>query len=61
MEFQADTFDEMASLSRQHGMEMFQNGDAAHAEAMQKMAAMMQQPGALQKWMEEKEREFDAL
>lgn len=42
MEFQADTFDEMASLSRQHGMEMFQNGDAAHAEAMQKMAAMMQ-------------------
>lgn len=61
MEFEANTFDEMASLSRQHGMEMFQKGDAAHTAAMQKMTVMMQQPGALQKWMEEKEKEFDLL
>ena len=61
VEFQANTFDEMASLSRQHGMEMFQNGDAAHMEAMQIMQAMMQQPGELQKWMEAKEKEFNAL
>ncbi len=61
LEFKAETFDEIASLSRQHGMEMFQNGDAAHMEAMQEMQAMMKQPGALQKWMDEKEAIFDAL
>lgn len=61
LEFKAKTFDEMASLSRQHGMDMLLEGDAAHMEAMQQMQAMMQQPGALQKWMDEKEKEFDAL
>ncbi|GAB5417284.1 MAG: hypothetical protein Crog4KO_28660 [Crocinitomicaceae bacterium] len=61
LEFTADTFDEIASLSRQHGMEMFQNGDAAHMAAMQEMQAMMKQPGALQKWMDEKEAIFNAL
>jgi len=61
MEFQAETFDEIASLSRQHGMEMFQNGDTAHMEAMQEMQAMMKQPGALQKWMDQKEKEFNSL
>ncbi|MDB3907587.1 DUF1059 domain-containing protein [Crocinitomicaceae bacterium] len=60
-EFHAQTFDEIASQSREHGMEMMVSGDPAHMEAMQKMQAMMQQPGALQKWMDEREKEFDAL
>lgn len=61
LEFKADNFDDIASLSRQHGMEMFQSGDAAHMEAMQQMQDMMKNPGALQKWMDEKEAEFNAL
>ena len=34
MEFHAETFEEMAELSRQHGMEMYKKGDPAHLEAM---------------------------
>ena len=36
-EFQANTFEEMSELSKQHGMEMHQKQDAAHLEAMQEM------------------------
>lgn len=59
--FAAETFDEMAELSKNHGMEMFQKGDAAHMEAMQKMQEMMQTPGAMQEWFENKRKEFEAL
>ena len=34
LEFRADSFDEMAALSKQHGMEMFKTGDQAHLAAM---------------------------
>ena len=34
--FQAETFDEMAEISKQHGMEMFQKNDEAHLKAMTK-------------------------
>ena len=36
-EFQANTFEEMAKLSKQHGMEMYQAQDAKHLEAMNKI------------------------
>ncbi len=39
--FSASSFDEIAQMSRQHGMEMFQKKDAAHLEAMNKMQALM--------------------
>ena len=32
-EFRADTFEEIAELSKQHGMEMYQTQDAAHLAA----------------------------
>ena len=32
-EFQAETFEEIAEMSKQHGMEMFQSNDEAHLEA----------------------------
>jgi len=32
--FSAETFEEMAELSKQHGMEMFQKGDEAHLKIM---------------------------
>ncbi len=59
--FTAETFEEMAALSRKHGMEMFQKGDAAHLEAMEKMKALMQSPGAMQEYMAQKKAAFDFL
>lgn len=59
--FQAETFDEMAEKSKQHGMEMFQQQDQAHLQAMQKMQALMQSPNAMQEWMAARKAEFDAL
>lgn len=59
--FQAETFEEIEALSKNHGMEMFQKGDTAHLKAMEEMRAMMQQPGAIQSWMEERRAAFDAL
>ena len=60
-EFQAETFDEIAEMSKQHGMEMFQCNDEAHLEAMNKMKELMQTPGAMEEWFEGKRKEFDAL
>ncbi len=61
LEFRASSFDEIAELSKTHGMEMFEQGDPAHLEAMGRMKALMEQPGALEKWMDERRQEFDAL
>ena len=60
-EFRANTFDEIAGLSKQHGMEMFQKKDALHLKAMNDMQALMQKPAAMQEWFENKRKEFDAL
>ncbi|GAB1266674.1 hypothetical protein NBRC116493_03300 [Aurantivibrio infirmus] len=60
-EFQANTFDEIAELSKQHGIEMFQKRDEAHLKAMNDMQALMQKPEAMAEWFESKRKEFDAL
>ena len=60
-EFSADSFDEIAELSKQHGMEMFFKNDPEHLEAISNMQALMQTPGAMQEWFEEKRKEFEAL
>ena len=59
--FTAATFEEIAALSKQHGMEMFQKKDIAHLQAMEKMQALMGSPEALQDWMQEKRKEFENL
>jgi len=59
--FQAETFDEMAKLSRQHGVEMYQSNDADHLKAMDDMRDLMKDPDAMQKWFMERQAEFDAL
>ena len=59
--FTAATFEEMAELSKQHGMAMFQQQDAGHLEAMQKMKALMQEEGAMEKWFAARKAEFEAL
>ena len=59
--FHADTFEEMANLSKQHGMEMFQKQDKDHLTAMQAMQELMKDSQAMQQWFESKRREFEAL
>ena len=59
--FRAETFEEIAELSKQHGMEMFKNQDKAHLDAMNKIQEMMKTPGEMEKWFESKRKEFDAL
>lgn len=59
--FQANTFEEIAELSKQHGMEMFQQQDAAHLEAMNKVMKMMKNPAAMAEWFEAKKKEFESL
>ncbi|GLS90230.1 hypothetical protein GCM10007916_12970 [Psychromonas marina] len=59
--FQAGTLEEIAELSKAHGMEMFEKQDPVHLEAMANIQQMMQQPHAMQKWFETKKSEFDAL
>lgn len=61
LEFAANTFEEMAELSKQHGMEMHQKADTAHLEAMQEMQEMMKSPEEMKQWFESKRREFEAL
>lgn len=60
-EFQAETFSEIAKLSKEHGMEMVEKKDPEHLEAMAKMREKMQNPEDMQKWFEEVQKEFDAL
>ena len=61
LEFQADTFDEIAEMSRKHGMEMFHKGDKPHLKAMDEMRALMQLPGAINEWFKNKREEFDSF
>ena len=60
-EFQANTFEEMAQMSKQHGIDMFQSGDEVHLQAMNKMQELMKTPEAMKEWFENKRREFDAM
>lgn len=59
--FEASTFEEMVELSKNHGMEMFQQKDQDHLAAMQKMQELMQDPKAMQKWFDDKRAEFEAM
>lgn len=59
--FQAETFEEMAELSKKHGFEMFQKGDQAHLQAMDAMKELMKSPDAMQKWFQDKKEAFEAL
>lgn len=59
--FHANTFDEIAQMSKQHGMEMFKAVDSEHLKAMNEMQSLMQSPDAMKDWFENKKKEFDAL
>jgi len=59
--FQANTFEEIAELSKAHGMEMFKKGDPPHLAAMKEMKKIMQSPNEMATWFESKRKEFEAL
>ncbi len=59
--FHANSFEEIADMSKKHGMEMFQQGDEAHLKAMDEMKDLMENPDAMKEWFESKRMEFDAL
>lgn len=61
LEFKAETFEEMAELSKKHGTEMFLKGDEPHLKAMENMKSLMQSPEAMQQWFNQKRQEFEAL
>ena len=60
-EFKANTFEEMAELSKQHGTEMMQIADEAHLKAMNEMRDLMKVPNAMREWFDGKRKEFEAL
>lgn len=61
MKFHANTFEEMAAQSKQHGLEMFEKGDVAHRRALHEMQARMISPEMMSMWFEGKRNEFEAL
>jgi predicted small metal-binding protein len=61
VKFQADSFEEIAEMSKKHGMEMFQKGDKPHLKAMQEMRERMKSPGDMEAWYDLKRKEFEAL
>jgi hypothetical protein len=60
-EFSADTFEEIAEMSKEHGTEMFQKGDGPHLEAMKEMQELMKAPEDMAKWFQDKRDEFNSL
>ena len=58
-EFHAKTFEEMAKMSKMHGMEMYQKGDEDHIKAMKRMMELMSDTSAMKKWMKNKQKEFN--
>ncbi|OQK15323.1 hypothetical protein AU255_17780 [Methyloprofundus sedimenti] len=60
-EFHANSFEEIAEMSKQHGMEMFKKNDEAHLKAMHEMQDLMQNPEAMQEWFESKKKEFESM
>ncbi len=45
--FHAETFEEIADLSKKHGMEMYQEKESSHLVEMQKMGELMGSPEAM--------------
>ena len=60
-EFHAETFAEMAEMSKKHGMEMAKQSDQAHLKAMEKMKVLMSDPEAMKEWFEAVQEKFDSL
>ena len=60
-EFRANSFEEIAELSKKLAMEMFQQGDQAHINAMNEMKELMKTPEAMKDWLGNRRKEFNSL
>ena len=60
-EFHANTFEEIAEMSKKHGMEMFQMGDEEHLKAMNEMQELMNSPESMKEWFENRRSDFNEL
>ena len=58
--FHANSFEEIAKLSKQHGMEMYQKGDNNHIKKMNEMMELMKDSKKMKKCMDDMRKEFDA-
>lgn len=59
--FYSKTFEEMAEMSKKHGMEMYEKGDNEHIKVMKEMNDIMKDPETMKDWIENKQKEFDTL
>ena len=59
--FHANTFKEMAEMSKKHGMEMYKSGDEDHIKIMKEMRVSMNDTSAMKKYMESKQKLFETL
>ncbi len=59
--FTAETFDDIAMMVSKHAREMVQQGDADHINAMNEMRNNMSSPDAMNAWMDDKRKAFNAL
>ncbi|MDC1294615.1 DUF1059 domain-containing protein [Amylibacter sp.] len=59
--FSADTFDEIVTMSKRHGMEMFKKNDKSHLDAMEEISVLMQDQSKMHEWFNQKKEEFNAL
>ena len=60
-EFTANTFEELAEMSKKHGMEMYQKNDKPHLKAMSEMQELVKSPDAMENWFNNKKKEFESL
>ncbi len=58
LDFEADSFEDMASMSRLHSMEMLGQKDQEHIEAIHRMRAIMEDVSQMQNWYREKRSLF---
>ena len=59
--FQGNTFEEVAELSKHHGMEMFQTKDEAHMKIIYELQELMEKDGEMDKWLDDKRQAFEDL
>lgn len=57
--FIANNFEEIAELSKEHAVKMFQKKDAAHIKAAEEMKKIIKDPEAIKRWYEEKANLFN--
>ncbi|USD20063.1 DUF1059 domain-containing protein [Microbulbifer sp. VAAC004] len=61
VEFQANSFEEIADLSKKHGIEMYQQKEPKYLESMHKMQELIRNSESMKKWMEYKKELFSSL